>query len=272
MEKLKKKDYLLLIYVGIVTALLFAFSISCSALEAKGDIVWTSERVACITGISVGIGVLIAAIVGVVLSRIKKTGDRLQLKADKIAGRIPKWTWVSFPLIFLAWVPAFLAYYPSLCSYDSEGFFFQFVYDAYNNHHPIAYTLMVELFYNLGDALFGSYTVGIGLFTIVQMLFLALAVTVFIRTIYRAYSRKWMYITLTAVFALHPMNAYMSVTMTKDIYFTMGMLLAFSSLLLKLFFEEIPEMKWKNSLMLVLGLVLIVVFRSNGRYCILDTG
>ena len=271
MEKLKKRDYLLLIYIGIVTALMFAFSISCSALEKKGDIIWTPARVVILLGISLGIGALVAVIIGLVVSRSKRNGKNFQLEAEAVCLRLPKWTWVSCPVILGAWLPAYLAFYPSLCSYDSEGFFFQFVYEAFNNHHPIAYTLIVEFFYKLGDVLFGSYTVGIGIFTIVQMLLLALSMTIFIRTIYRAYGRKWLYITLTALFALHPMNAYMSVTMTKDIYFAMGMLLAFSSLILKLFFEEVPEMKWKNSFMLVAGLILIVVFRSNGRYCVLAT-
>ena len=268
-NKLKKRDYIFLIYVGIVTALLIAFSLSSSALERDGDILWTKGRILWTTGISLAVGIVAAVIGGLSLPYMKQKGVKLPLNHTDIDVPLPKWTWLSSLFIFVAWFPAFLAYYPSLCSYDSEGFFYQFVYNAYNNHHPIAYTLMVELFYNIGDVLFDSYTIGIGLFTLAQMIFLALSVAVFIRTIYMIYRKKWLFYFLTALFALHPMNAYMSVTMTKDIYFTMGMLLAFSSMLMKLFLGEQTKAKWKNSIMLIVGLTLIVVFRSNGRYCIL---
>ena len=106
MEKLKKRDYLLLIYIGIVTALMFAFSISCSALEKNGDIIWTPARVVILLGISLGIGALVAVIIGLVVSRSKRNGKNFQLEAEAVCLRLPKWTWVSCPVILGAWLPA----------------------------------------------------------------------------------------------------------------------------------------------------------------------
>lgn len=267
--RLKKRDFALLIYIGIITSLMVAFSVSCSMLDRVGNIIWTDSLITRTAVLSLAAGILGAVVCGFAMVWMKKKDIKVQLLQRNVTGKLPKWTWISFGAIFVAWIPAFLAFYPSLCCYDAEGYFFQFVYDAYNNHHPIAYTLLVEAFYYFGQNVFGSYTVGIALFTLVQMLLLALSFAVFVRTVYRIYSQRWLFILLTALFALHPMNAYMSVTMTKDIYFAMGMLLAFSALMAKFFLEEQGREKWKSDLGLVIGLILVVVFRSNGRYCIL---
>lgn len=267
--RLKKRDFALLIYIGIITFLMAAFSVSCSMLDRHGNIVWTESLFKRTMVFSLVAGLVGAVICGFVMVWMKKKEVKMQFLQRNVTGKLPKWTWISVGAIFAAWFPAFLAFYPSLCSYDAEGYFFQLVYDAYNNHHPIAYTLLVEGFYYLGENLFGSYTMGIGLFTLVQMLFLAFSFGVFIRIVYRIYSQRWLFITLTALFALHPMNACMSVTMTKDIYFAAGMLLAFSALMAKFFLEETGKEKWKSDLCFVAGLVLVVMFRSNGRYCIL---
>lgn len=268
---LEKRNIALFIYIGIITSLMVAFSVSCSMLDRDGNIIWTNSLIAQITILSFIAGLLSAIICAIVLIWIKKKKIKAQFLQKNVTEKLPKWTWISFGAIFVAWLPAFLAFYPSLCSYDAEGYFFQFVYDAYNNHHPIAYTLLVEAFYYLGQNVFGSHTTGIALFTLVQMLILAFSFSVFIRTVYRIYSQKWLFFVLTALFALHPMNAYMSVTMTKDIYFAAGMLLAFSALMSKFFLEENNRNKLKSDILLVLGLILVVVFRSNGRYCILAT-
>lgn len=271
MNKLEKKDFVLLIYFWILTALLIAFSVSCSALDRNGNIIWTGSRIIGTTLLSLGLGAICTALCSFILKWIKKHPQKLILTTEKITGKLPKWTWLPCLAIFAAWIPAFLAFYPGLCSYDAEGYFYQFVYDTYNNHHPIAYTLIVRIFYYLGEVLFDSYTIGVALFTLVQMLLLAFSMTVFIRTVYRACNRKWLLILLTALFGLHPMNACMSVTMTKDIYFAAGLLLAFSALFAKLFLEETGKLKWSNDFFLILGLVMVILFRSNGRYCILAT-
>jgi len=270
-DKIRKRDVIFLIYIWIISSLMIAFSISCGALDRDGDIIWTSNRVLWTTFLALGGGVLCTLLCMFVMKWLKKQGNKAVLDLEVVTGKLPKWTWLSLGAVFVGWLPAFFAFYPALCSYDSEGFFFQLVYDSYNNHHPIAYTLIVEAFYYLGEALFDSYTVGIALFTLIQMLLLAFSVSFFIRTIYRACSRRWLFILLTALFALHPMNAYMSVTMTKDIYFTAGMLFSFSVLFIRLFLEESKKEKWKNDCVFILGLVLVVLFRSNGRYCVLAT-
>lgn len=271
MQKISKKDFALLIYFWILTVLLVVFAISCNALDRDGNIIWNGARILKTTLLAVGTSTFVTILCYLLMTRVLNKKLKCTLNITTVTTKLPKWTWLAFPIIFLLWVPCFLAYFPGICSYDSEAYFFQFVYNAYNNHHPLAYTLLVRFFYNLGNNLLGSYTVGIALFTIVQMLLLAFSMTVFIRCIYKAYNKKWLFLLLTLLFGLHPMNAYMSVTMTKDIYFAAGMLLAFSALFTELFLQTGEYNKWINLSCFILGLILVVLFRSNGRYCILAT-
>jgi len=269
--KLEKRDYLLLVYFGIITALMVAVSVSCTSLDVDENIIWTTQRIVSTTAVSLVTGLVTAVVCGLILVILRKRGVNVSICSEPLDGPLPRWTYLACPVIFTTWLPAFLAFYPGLCNYDAEGYFFQFTYNAFNNHHPIAYTLIVASFYRLGKLLFDSYTVGIAVFTLLQMLLLAFSMTVFIRTVYRACNRKWLFWGLTALFGLHPMNAYMSVTMTKDIYFAAGILIAFSALYSRLCLPGSKIYRWKEDCCLVIGFIMVVLFRSNGRYCILAT-
>lgn len=70
-------------------------------------------------------------------------------------------------VILLFWFPVFLAYYPSVFAYDAEMQFYQFLAHDYSTHHPLIHTLFLGLFFKLGAAVFGSYSVGMALHSIV---------------------------------------------------------------------------------------------------------
>lgn len=278
-KSLTKKDIFLSLYFGIITFMLSFFAMSCRMLEKDGDIIWNRAQTLTTCGISFAIGIVASFMTVFILYRIskangKKSEVKCEIKEKGMAvinateGKLPKWIWLGLAAILVCWLPAFLAFYPGLCNYDAEGYFFQFVYGPYNNHHPICYTLIIKLFYDWGKNVFGSYYVGIALFTITQMLLLAMSVFYFICTVYRFFPKKRLFIILTAVFALYPMNGYMAVTMTKDIFFAAGMICsfaAFARIMLK------SDNVWKPSIhdfVNLTGLIFVILFRSNGRYCV----
>ncbi|MDY6104724.1 MAG: DUF6020 family protein [Acetatifactor sp.] len=190
-----------------------------------------------------------------------------------------KWIRKSFPIsfivIFLCWIPVFLAYYPAIMSYDFHrqcgeavrGFIF------FNTYQPLAHTFLIWLALQLGK-LVGSYEVGMAVLSLFQMLVLDLSMAYCCQMVARLTRKKWPVIVTVCFYALLPIHSVLSVSMTKDILFT-----AFLTLFLCLFMER-RFMKQKNvkgtslrCILLDLGMVftgiLSILFRNNAIYAIL---
>jgi hypothetical protein len=133
---------------------------------------------------------------------------------------------VTWALVFVAYVPYFLALFPGVSSYDSRWQLQQALGLApYTDHHPIVHTLLIRFFVKGTMSLGGDVNAGVAVFSLVQMLFLS---AVFAYAIYKM--RRWDFdrrLVLAAglFFALFPINAIYSVTMWKNIPFGGAMLL-----------------------------------------------
>ncbi len=72
-------------------------------------------------------------------------------------------------MIFLLWLPVFLAYYPGIFAYDVMDQIPQKA-GSYNTHHPLIHTLYLQFFYYyVGKYIFNNYNIGIALASIVQI-------------------------------------------------------------------------------------------------------
>ena len=90
---------------------------------------------------------------------------------EKQQNKKPLWQiWLFYvAVIFLCWLPVFLAYFPSVFAYDAEGQLYQVIAHDYSTHHPLLHTLFLGAFFRLGAAL-GSYSAGMAVHSVVQML------------------------------------------------------------------------------------------------------
>ncbi len=76
-------------------------------------------------------------------------------------------------VIFACWFPVFLAYYPTIWSYDIWA---QLPYTSgsyFDGTHPVIHTLLIELFMHIGKFL-GSYEIGMVMLSVLQMVTLSL--------------------------------------------------------------------------------------------------
>lgn len=182
---------------------------------------------------------------------------------------------VSFLVIYVCWIPAFLAYYPAIMSYDFHRQCIEAVrgFAFFNSYQPIAHTFLIWAALQLGNAV-GSPEIGMAVLTLVQMAVLALAMAACCRLIAGLTGRKWPVVVTVFVFALLPVHAVLSLSMTKDILFT-----AFFTLFLCLFMER-RFVRQKNAegnavriVLLDVGMVLTgilcIFFRNNAVYAIL---
>ncbi len=125
----------------------------------------------------------------------------------------------SAAIIFLCWLPAMLAYWPGVYSYDVSRQIEQTVMGVYNDHNPIFHTLIVGGFHALGGAM-GSYNLGIAIYCLFQMAATALSMAFVVRFLWQTGCPRWFVISLLALFALAPFHQLLAISTTKDVLFS----------------------------------------------------
>lgn len=174
--------------------------------------------------------------------------------------------WISWGIILITWIPAFLAYYPAIMSYDCNRQF-QEAYLGYmwfNSHHPLVHTFLIRMFLLLGESL-GSYQVGMAIYSLVQMLVLSVIFAYACNMVGRLINKKWTVAVVVAFFAFLPLHHVLAICVTKDILFTAFFLL-FCLLILEYNQTNNQRAKWLLLGAMFLVGILVMLFRNNAIY------
>lgn len=191
------------------------------------------------------------------LVKILKTGSHGKMKPVK-AGLI---SWI---IIWLCWLPAFLAYYPAIMSYDFHRQFGEAVkgYIWFYEYQPLVHTFLIRMFWLLGVKL-GNVAAGLAAFAILQSLVLSASMAAGISYVYRR-SGMAPAVIWTMFFALLPFNPVLAISMTKDILFS-----SFFALLILI----VIMMEEKKSILLYAAFIvtgiLNILFRNNAAYALI---
>lgn len=191
----------------------------------------------------------------------RKEGKVLTESKDK---PVIKSFWISWGLIFIMWIPAFLAYYPAIMSYDCHRQFQEAYTGFFNTHHPLVHTFLIRVFMLLGKSM-GSYEIGMAMFSISQMLILSVIFAYACNWVGRLTHKKWAVVCAVAFLGLLPIHHVLVLCITKDILFTAFFLLL---CLLLLEFNQ-TDTKVKKVLLFVAILlvgILVMLFRNNAIY------
>lgn len=258
---LKKGDGRLVRYAYITGLLMaFAYVLGCR-MRRDGTVANETAEILSVFVEVILLGYLSATCIAPVLQkntcRVKKANDRICGKeCDE------KWVFVFyFALILLCWLPVFLAYYPSVFSYDAESQMYQVISGNYSTHHPLLHTLFMGLFLKIGGAI-GSYTAGMAMHSVVQMMLMAAAFASALRYLYHKRTAAIGRIILAVFFALLPTNSVLSISTTKDVLFAAFVLLY----TLEIWKCINGEGKWYKTVILA---VLMLLFRNNAVYALL---
>ena len=176
---------------------------------------------------------------------------------------------ISMAVIFVCWLPAFLAYYPAIMSYDfhRQSQEATLGWNYFNTHHPLIHTALIRFTFLLSEKI-GSYQIGMAIFSIIQMLILSASFAYSCTMIGRLTGKKWPVWTTTGLFALLPIHPVLALSVTKDILFT-----AFVVLMVTL----MPELRFsktaKKRVFLYIALavvgILAIMFRNNAIHAFL---
>ncbi len=173
-------------------------------------------------------------------------------------------------IILLCWLPYYAAYYPGFLTRDSlDEIALQLSGSQGSNHHPYIHQLMILPFLKLGQAV-GNLSLGVGLFILAQMCFMALCFASCICFLKEHGARQWLLGLVFCFYALFTVNAYYSVILWKDVPF------AGISLLLMIRLIEAAEGDKKTgkhygakNIALAVLLFLFCTLRNNGWYAFL---
>lgn len=178
-------------------------------------------------------------------------------------------------LVFLAWLPYLLIYFPGFVFNDSLDSIRQCLgIDAYNNHHPFLYTMLIDGCLSVGRALGVGNTGGCAIYCIVQMACMACVVAYLSRWVVRraGISHLWGW-AIGAVFAVSPYVATFSIAIWKDPLFTMAMVVV-TLMLADLLMSKgsIPgERRWFLPV-LAAAMLAIAFLRNNGVFIVVLVG
>lgn len=172
-------------------------------------------------------------------------------------------------VIFLCWLPVFLAVYPGFFVYDAMEEVNQVVSREFSTHHPLFHVLLLGGIVQAGYKLTGEYNIGIAVYTLCQMLVLSGIFAWSTEWLRKKGLSKWGQILFCLYFGVCPVLVMFSLCSAKDGLFT-GMLLILLLLLQDLC--EQPERFLKSKgrvIFLILSAVGMMLLRHNGFYAFL---
>ncbi len=180
-----------------------------------------------------------------------------------------KRTALTMCLLFLCWLPVFLAVYPGFFVYDAQDEFIQVQTRNFTTHHPLLHVLLLGGTILGVNKLTGSYNIGIAAYTLLQMLFMSGVFTYVV-----SYMKKRGIAFLFRVgtffyFAFFPVIVMFTLCSAKDGIFTAAFLLLLLSLADMAREKESFFTSWKKQFFFGACAFVMMSFRHNGMYAFL---
>ena len=186
--------------------------------------------------------------------------DSKMLKTN-LSGFLMHWM-----IIFVCWVSVFLAFYPGAFVYDACDEYVQVATRTFTTHHPLTHVLLLGGMVCAGNKFWGSYNIGIAMYTIFQMLFLSGVFAYTISYIKKKISHRIVIWGMIAFYGFFPVISMYAVCSSKDAIFTGAFLIVVIKMLQM--FEDSEEFlnNKGNILVSILAAVVMMLFRNNGLY------
>ena len=193
-----------------------------------------------------------------------RTGGRRSIRSDRPAWQV--WL-LDTVIILLCWFPVLLAYYPSVFAYDAEGQLYQVLAHDYSTHHPLLHTIFLGVFFQLGGSLPGSYSAGMAVHSVVQMILMACVFGYVLAFLYRKGVPVYLRTVLLLFYALFPTNSILAMSTTKDVLFSALVLL--HTLCVYRMTDSTEIFTAKKQILYILWTVLMLLFRNNALYALI---
>lgn len=178
--------------------------------------------------------------------------------------------WVFLSVVLIDFVYLFLDEYPGHVTPDALDQIKQGYYGNYLNNHPFWHTYWIKLVLSAGYVVFGNANTAVALFSVLQILFVAACFAYTLMTLYQAGIPRWCIALAYVGYVFFPYNIAFSITIGKDVPFSMACLVLVVSLYRIL--RSMDRKKWVSYLVLGLSAFLLCLSRTNGVLVLLMTG
>jgi len=214
-----------------------------------------------------GIGLLFHALITLFLQKVLITGFDMGMERPLfIAQR--KSFWLRVAIILACWLPYFLAFLPGALPFDTIDQLAQVMKDApLSALNPLFMTGVFYLFMHIG-LLLGSANVGMVLFTLCQMFIVAMAFSYCISFMAKQKANNHILMFSFIFFALYPPHAFYALTIFKDTFFAVAILLLTLKTVEMLQDPAVFFAGKKNWIILSLLCAATFLVRNNGLYII----
>lgn len=198
-------------------------------------------------------------------------GEKIAASARLARIRFPLPAWLCVLILLLCWLPAWLSIFPGAFAYDAYDEWMQVRNHRLTSHHPVIHVLLLGGLTEGFHGLTGSYNVGIGVYTFLQMVLLSFLLT---RTLafMKEFSVPDFFCWIALLFyALSPVMQLFAVSATKDVLFSAFQLLFLQDLIRISCRREAFFASRRRLLSFGLTAFFTMTLRNNGFYIVLGT-
>lgn len=253
-----------LMWISLVVGFLFSlFMVFGTAMYRYGETAFTGLNS---WGRILSLTPLFFALVAIILKSISNFSEQEENREQKskiLSNK--KIFFIIWAIIFVAWIPYFLASYPGVFGYDSIHQAKQYEDGIINLGHPIVHTYLLGFCVVTLGKIFGSNEVGMAIYSIFQMLCLSAAFSAMYSYYLHKRLNKILRVVIVLWYMFFPLNPIMGFSSTKDVIFSALFSL---SLMMLLVMAETPEILKSRFFCTIFGVTIfaMVVFRSQGIY------
>ena len=168
-------------------------------------------------------------------------------------------------ILLIFYIPWYLTYYPGLLTPDSLNQIMDAIsLDSLNNHHSAVLNLVIRGILLAVHKFTGSYQTGVGIITCIQMLIITFVFAFSYEWIRKYIRSKVIAVIVFLWFALYPIHHLFSVTLWKDILFSVCFLILLLCIDAAVIDEKSFFRNKKKCFLMFLCLLLLPLMRHNG--------
>ena len=203
----------------------------------------------------------ILPIVTVMWNRIEVlvTGLFCDNKADTNAN--PLNFFQIWAIIFLMWIPTFLALFPGAFVYDAQDEYIEVITRAFTTHHPLLHVLLLGGLVHGAEYIGYTANAGIAVYVLLQMAMMSGTFAYCIKKLEELGFKKVYLVCIMVFYGLFPIFPMYAVCTAKDGLFTAFLTLIIVELIIYVF--RVEEF---NPIVFTLASLLMMLMRNNGIY------
>ena len=267
-----KRERIVSIIVAVIFAVLEVIGYSISNYNSLDGIIGSKgilfKAISKFIGCVIVFYTIVIYLYDKILSRIKLKEDS---KIRKYFTDNKRSLFIVALILFIAYLPHFLYNFPGMYTTDSLSEMTCGLDNvkSFSNHHPVFHIFIIYGCINLGKLLGGAY-IGIAIYSILQMLFVAFTFSYVIKYMAKKNVNIVFRILTLIFFIIYPAFGPYSITMWKDVLFGV-ILVPFTIQVIEMITNKEYFKKKRNFVSFIIISIFTILFRNNGLYVVLIT-